>query len=75
MFEKIPREHRKKFIVNSFIYMPLGLILSLLFLTMLAKFVEIEIDLGLIICVLLSLILSSIFSVWNLCRKLTKKKP
>jgi NhaP-type Na+/H+ or K+/H+ antiporter len=74
MLKKIPEEHRKRFIINTFIYIPLGLAISLVMLKLIAKFVGIKPDLGLIIVVILSLIFATIFSVWHFYNQLSKSK-
>ena len=74
MFKKIPEEHRKRFIINTFVYIPLGLAISLVMLKLIAKFVGIKPDLGLIIVVFLSLIFATIFSIWHFYNQLLKSK-
>lgn len=75
MWEKIPKEHRRKFIISSFIFMPISFILGLSIAALLVKFIGFEIEFGGALFAILLAMMILIASLVAFYRKLTKKNP
>jgi hypothetical protein len=71
MFSKIPKQDRKRFVIYSFIYLPIGLIVGFSIGTMLVKFIGFKITLGGFLFVFSFVTLAAILSAVNFYRKLT----
>ena len=69
MFSKISKQDRKRFVIYSFIYLPIGVIVAFSIGTMLVKFIGFRITLGGF--VFSFVILVTILSAVNFYRKLT----
>jgi hypothetical protein len=72
MLRKIPKQHRREFLLNLFLYMPSGIIVGTFMAAMVAKFVGVEIDLGVVAFSFSFVVLACIYSIWTHYRRLTK---
>ncbi len=76
MWERIPEEHRRTFVISSFVYIPIGVIIGFALAAIAVKFIFTEIELGGLIfmvvgCVLFNAILI-VINYWNLTKKNTE---
>ena len=70
MFEKLPERHRKEFIRQTFIYMPIGLLFGIIGAFFLIRFIGFEITLGGAIFAIICMVLTVVWSLLRYYRKL-----
>ena len=71
MFDKLPQEHRKQFIRQTFVYMPLSFLFGLTIAFFVLRFIGFEITLGKSIVVIILTGLTGVWSLRRYYRKLT----
>jgi len=67
-------EDRKKFAMNSFVYMPISLLLGFIIAAILINFMGFEIELGKFLLIIIFVLIIYISSILKYYRKLSKNK-
>ena len=74
MWTKRPKENRKEFLMNSFVHLPIGLLVGFSVGTIVVKLVGIEIGFAKIIIVFVFALLICVGNVFANYRRLVKKR-
>lgn len=74
VFTKIQEKHRKKYLLNVFLYYPLALVLSVVTATIILKFVGIEIPFTLLLIAIVFLIFVGVLNLMKIYNQLIEKK-
>ena len=73
VFTRIRDKHRKKYLLNAFLYYPLALVLSVVIAILIVKFVGIEVPFTLLLIYILFLIFIGVLHLIKIYNKLIEK--
>ena len=74
MFDKLTEEHRKEFIRQTFVYMPISLLFGIVGAHFLLRFIGFEITLGGAVFAIIFIVLTFVWSLSRYYRKLLSDK-
>jgi hypothetical protein len=74
MLNKVPKNSKKRFLVNSFVYLPISFVLGITILFILARLFGISLTFGEVVFVITGTILTCVAIIINFYRKLSGEK-